>query len=536
MESFYQLYDRLDQTMATSEKVAALVSYYASAPLQDRIWTTLLLRAKIRRHPLTSKRLRDSFLRLSHIPAWLLSECHAHVGDSAETVALLMQSQMLQIPRLQIQDRSLNELMTVDLKQLRTDSDENLDQRLLKLWGTTKPEHWFLINKLLTGAFRVGVSERLVIKALAQATQQSESSWYQWLMGKTDENFAELEAIFKGEVSAAQTLKVTPFCLAAPVESAFFETESPADFSAEWKWDGIRAQIIKSGDDVWIWSRGEDMITDAFPEIKSMVQSWPQDVVLDGELLAWDQDHPLDFHMLQKRLGRKKITPSILKDSPVIFMAYDLLYLNDTDWTAKPLAARRATLKEFASLHRSQKFYLSEQIPFETWEELKLKQLEARDRGAEGLMLKNLESPYVSGRKRGVWWKFKLEPYTLDAVLLYAQAGSGKRANLFTDYTFALWSQDQLVTFAKAYSGLDNQEIEELDRWIRRHTKEKFGPVRSLQVHHVFEIAFEGIGPSPRHKSGIAVRFPRIKRWRRDKKPEDANHLEDAWKLIAPPV
>ena len=531
MKHFAEMFERLDETTGTNEKVAAMAAYFREAPLENKVWATLLLRGRVKTSPLTSNRLRASFRRLSKAPEWLLSECYAHVGDSAETVALLMHSGLYQITPQPI-ERSLHQWMSEDLTGLRRLEDDELDERLVSFWSTTREDHWFLLNKLMTGAFRVGVSERLVLKALAQVSGHDEAAWHQWLLGKSERDFEYLARVFRGEVTARETLQALPFCLAAPLEAKFFVEEQPADYQAEWKWDGIRAQIIKKDDKVWIWSRGEDMVTETFPEITQMASSWPDDTILDGELLVWGEDRPQNFAALQKRLGRKKISVDLLRDAPVVFMAYDFLHLNGEDIEKLPLATRRAHLERFVAETPRDRLKISPLVAFDSWDEAKRLQLQARELGAEGLMLKNKHAAYVGGRKRGVWWKFKVDPFTLDAVLLYAQAGTGKRSNLFTDYTFALWRGDQLVPFAKAYSGLDDKEIEKLDKWIRRNTLEKFGPVRSLKVDQVFEIAFEGIAASTRHKSGIAVRFPRILRWRTDKKPADADKLEDAWKLI----
>jgi DNA ligase-1 len=430
-------------------------------------------------------------------------------------------------------ERTLNQWMTEELVGLRKLGDEELDTRILHYWSTTAPEHWFLLNKIMTGAFRVGVSEKLVLKALAQVSGDPDSAWHQWLMGKSDLDFEYLKGIFRGEIPQKGMMRAIPFCLAAPVENSFFEKEPPENFFAEWKWDGIRAQVIKKDESVWIWSRGEEMVSEAFPEISAMAATWDEDVILDGELIIWGEGKPRSFGDLQQRLGRKKLSTEMLKKNPVSYIAYDILHLGSDDLTSLPLHERRRILEKYVREHTHPNIHLSELVAFQSWDELKKLQAQARERGAEGLMLKDKSSPYVGGRQRGVWWKFKVQPYTLDAVLLYAQAGSGKRAGLFTDYTFALWNEEhQLVPFAKAYSGLDNLEIEELDKWIRRNTLEKFGPVRSLKTQHVFEIAFEGIGKSARHKSGVAVRFPRILRWRKDKPVEQADHLKDARKLI----
>lgn len=531
MQQFAEMFEKIDQTTGINEKIAALVDYFSKAPLEDKIWAMLLLRGRVKRSPLTSLKLRQVFQRLSGTPSWLLDECYAHVGDTAETLALLMCAELLPL-HPHSKDLTLHQWMSEELSGLRTLSDEELDRRVLAIWNAAQPKHWFLINKFLTGAFRVGVSEKLVLKALAKVTGDEESAWHQWLLGKTDLDFEELRKVFLGEADKRQHLQAIPFCLASPIEDTFFVEADPSDYFAEWKWDGIRAQVIKNEDRVWVWSRGEEMVTDAFPEIVEMASTWKENAIVDGELLVWGDDRPRDFHVLQQRLGRKKLSADVLKNAPVSFIAYDLLRIQNEDLTPFPLQERRTCLEEFIGSHSHQRLRLSRLVPFESWSELKEIQKTSRQLGAEGLMIKSKNSPYVTGRKRGVWWKFKVDPYTLDAVLLYAQAGSGKRANLFTDYTFALWREDRLVPFAKAYSGLDNKEIEELDRWIRRNTLEKFGPVRSLRTEHVFEIAFEGIAESTRHKSGIAVRFPRILRWRRDKKAEDADRLSDAWKLI----
>ncbi len=531
MQLFAEMFEKVDQTTGTNEKVAALVAYFQKAPLHDKVWATLLLRGRVKRSPLTSLRMRQVFQRLSGTPRWLMDECFSHVGDTGETLALLMNAGMLALDP-KPKERSLNEWMTEELVGLRTLGDEDLDRRLLEIWNSAHPEHWFLINKLLTGSFRVGVSEKLVLKALSKVTGDSESVWHQWLMGKSDRDFEELLLTFQGQAPSKELLHAIPFCLASPLEESFFVNEKPEDYFAEWKWDGIRSQIIKKGDQIFIWSRGEEMVTEAFPEIAQMASTWAEDVILDGELLVWGEDKPRDFNDLQQRLGRKKLGPDILKKAPVSFMAYDLLHLNGEDFTALTLAERRTKLESFSGTRTHPRYRMSQLVEFTSWDQVKELQLQSRELGTEGLMLKNKHSLYVTGRKRGNWWKFKVQPYTLDAVLLYAQAGTGKRSNLFTDYTFALWHGDKLVPFAKAYSGLDNKEIEELDRWIRRNTLEKFGPVRSLKTHHVFEIAFEGIANSTRHKSGIAVRFPRILRWRRDKTVDAADKLEDAQKLI----
>jgi DNA ligase-1 len=323
-----------------------------------------------------------------------------------------------------------------------------------------------------------------------------------------------------------------PFFLASPIEEDKFQLEDFSNWRAEWKWDGIRAQIIRRAGEVFIWSRGEDLVTEQFPELAEYFLTVSDGLVFDGEILCWKEGKPLNFNCLQKRLGRKRVTQKVMEENPVHFIAYDLLEHNGVDIREKPLDDRRELLLNITSQLDSTYITPSTSLSFESFENLRSLREQSREKGAEGLVIKAINSPYLVGRKRGYWWKYKVDPMTLDAVLIYAQAGSGKRANLFTDYTFALWDGDQLVPFAKAYSGLDNSEIDELDKWIRKHTIDKFGPVRSVEPIHVFEIGFEGIAQSNRHKSGISVRFPRILRWRKDKPAIEADTLQTAFTLL----
>ena len=298
-----------------------------------------------------------------------------------------------------------------------------------------------------------------------------------------------------------------------------------SEWQAEWKWDGIRSQLICREDQLFVWSRGEELITDKFPEFDAFREALPPGTVIDGEILPFHNDQPLSFAKLQTRIGRKNLTKKVLKDAPVILMAYDLLEWQGEDIRERPLLERRQLLE---TLHAQVKehvpsFWLSTIVESADWKELKALRKDSRTYYAEGFMLKRRSSPYQVGRKRGDWWKWKVEPLTVDAVLINAQKGSGRRAGLFTDYTFAVWDDRvegdrKLVPFTKAYSGLTDQEMRKVDNFVKRNTKEKFGPVRAVTPELVFEIAFEGIQRSTRHKSGVAVRFPRILRQRLDKK------------------
>jgi DNA ligase 1 len=321
-----------------------------------------------------------------------------------------------------------------------------------------------------------------------------------------------------------------PFMLAYGLEEGF---EPSGEWQLEWKWDGIRAQVIHRTEAFFIWSRGEDLVTEQFPDLVETLKDLPQGTVLDGELVAWAGEQPHPFALLQTRLGRKKIGAKELGSAPVHLMAYDLLELNGEDIRSHPLSTRRDKLERLLQRVTLERVHMTELLSANSREELEALRLQARERGAEGLMIKRKDSPYLEGRKKGYWWKHKIDPYTLDAVLIYAQAGTGRRSNLFTDYTFGLWENGELVPFAKAYSGLNDSEIAELDRWIRTHTLNKFGPARAVEQEQVFEIAFEGIAASKRHKSGIAVRFPRILRWRKDKPAAEADTLENALRLLS---
>lgn len=532
MRQFTQLVQQVDATTSTNEKIRALQRYFQQAEPADAVWALYLLLGKTRKRLITSRILRDVFLQISDIPDWLFADCYAHVGDSAEVIALLLGTGLA--PSDRRLDVPLHEWMEVLIPQAKTvRSAEELKALVLSWWQSLDPMEVFVLNKVLTGAFRVGVSDKLVIKGLAAASGLAEAVLAHRLMGDFDPTPEFYQQLIYPEAERQAPSQPYPFFLASALEAERFATENLADWQAEWKWDGIRAQVIRRAGQLFIWSRGEDLITAQFPELAPVLMTLPDGVVLDGEILCWAGNRPMSFNALQKRLGRKKLTPKILAENPAHLIAYDLLEYQAEDWRGQKLRDRRTKLAQLVQDLDPTWVTLSQTVAVDSMAALRAQRNQARDQGAEGLMLKALDSPYLVGRKRGYWWKYKVDPMTLDAVLLYAQAGSGKRANLFTDYTFALWQEAELVPFAKAYSGLDNQEIEELDKWIRKHTIEKFGPVRSVEPILVFEIGFEGIAQSNRHKSGISVRFPRILRWRKDKLVQEADTLETAVQLLA---
>ncbi len=542
MKAFVNLFEDLDSTTSTLEKVSALKLYFSKTSHSDSMWAVLLLTGKLSKRVLTSRNLRDLFLIATKYPEWLLEECASQVGDTAETLSLLAQS--LNLSRTfsihsSSEEFNLSQWMDLRIPELAAIDDQEEQARILiSWWKTLLSSEIFILNKLMTGAFRVGVSEKLVIRALSEHFEIPSDQVAHRLIGIKKagaENFTKLISKDFVEVSFSQPY---PFCLAHSFSDRTNLDFKPEDWCIEWKYDGIRAQVIKRSQQVWIWSRGEEDITAGFPDLAEAFKDLPEGSVIDGEILVLKNGEIQLFQDLQKRLGRKKPSAAILKTHPAGFVGYDCLEFNGVDRRQESLRARRDYLKKIISNLSLPQIKISEAQTVTGLDQLENLRSEARNHQAEGLMIKGWDSTYTVGRKTGSWWKHKVDPLSLDAVLLYAQAGTGRRANLYTDYTFALWDNDpdgqdkKLVTFAKAYSGLDQDEINKLDHWIRRNTKEKFGPVRSLEPEHVFEIAFEGISKSDRHKSGIAVRFPRILRWRHDKKVEDADTLQTALALL----
>lgn len=555
MKHFTQLFRAIDATTSTNEKVKALQAYFHTESPDNAVWALYLLLGKTRKRLITSRILREIFLQISDIPEWLFEESYSHVGDSAETIALLLRDTPIE-PTGASGAKSSTPLQVwmediiPQVKQLQKTDEHQLKNLVIDWWANLSEGEIFVLNKVLTGAFRVGVSTKLVTKALAAEYGLTEAVLAHRLMGEIEPTADFYKALVNPDDADTQPSQPYPFFLASPIDVEKFSAEMDAksDWQAEWKWDGIRAQLIHRAQQVFIWSRGEDLVTHQFPEIEEAAAMLPEGTVLDGELVCWDGHsvsddgtlRPLDFNYLQKRLGRKTVGKKLRAENPVYFIAYDLLEKDGEDIRQKTLRSRRTLLTQLIDTSfkndpdtvAKNRIVIAKPLPFESFDDIQKWRSQSRQYGAEGLMLKALDSPYLVGRKRGYWWKHKVDPMTLDAVLIYAQAGTGKRANLFTDYTFALWKGGALVPFTKAYSGLDNKEIEKLDRWIRRHTVEKFGPVRSVEPLHVFEIGFEGIAESKRHKSGIAVRFPRILRWRDDKPVAEADTLANAIALL----
>ena len=531
MKRFSELIKTLDSTNKTNEKVKALAHYFYVANDEDKVWTIAILSHRRPPRPVNTTLLREWAADLANIPLWLFEESYHIVGDLAETIALVVPATSNST------DKSLTQFLK-EMIELKSKSEEEKKEYLLGNWKELNYYERFVFTKLITGGFRIGVSQKLMTKALSKATNIDEDVLAYKLMGNWNPSTISFQNLVLEEKESDYLSKPYPFYLAYALESKLEDLGSISDWSAEHKWDGIRSQVILRNDEIFIWSRGEELVTDKYPEFQKFIGNIPNGTVLDGELLPYPNGQIGTFNDLQTRIGRKTVSKALLEKTPVILKAYDLLEWQGEDIRNKSYLERRALLEQMVEGSRNDlPLFLSERLQFDSWEHVAAERERAREMRSEGLMLKHNHSPYQVGRKKGDWWKWKVEPLTIDAVLTYAMRGHGRRSNLFTDYTFALWQTKQsgekeLVTFAKAYSGLTDAEFREVDAWIKKNTLERFGPVRSVTPHHVFEIAFEGIALSKRHKSGVATRFPRILRWRKDKKITEANSLEDLKELI----
>ena len=523
MKHFARLFTTIDQTTKTNVKVAALAAYFQAAPDEDKLWTVALFSGRRPKRAVTTTKLREWGAEVAGIPLWLFEESYPIVGDLAETIALVLP------PEDTSSDHSLSHWISA-LRAVHKADDEARKEFVLEAWRTLGGTERFIFNKLITGGMRVGISQKLMTRALAKATGRAEAELAHRLMGNWHPDDTSWHILIEAEDASADASRPYPFYLAYALDGGPETLQTPQDWRAEWKWDGIRGQLILRDAQHFVWSRGEELMTDRFPELARAVDFLPEGTVLDGELLVWqpEADHPSSFNALQSRIGRKTVPKKLLAEAPVVLHAYDLLEWQGEDIRAQAFAARRSLLEDaVGALPADAPVRLSPQLAFTTWNDLATYRDAAREAHAEGLMLKRADSPYLAGRKKGDWWKWKLAPLTIDAVMIYAQAGSGRRANLFTDFTFAVWNGNDLVPFTKAYSGLTDAEFRQITAWVRKNTLQRFGPVRQVKPEHVFEIAFEGIQASPRHKSGIALRFPRMLRWRQDKPLQEANTLDD---------
>ncbi|MCT8339515.1 ATP-dependent DNA ligase [Flavobacteriaceae bacterium TK19130] len=528
MSKFASLIKTIDSTNKTNVKVQALADYFNTAEDDDKLWTIAILSHRRPKRPVNTTLLREWATELSGIPLWLFEESYHIVGDLAETIALILPK------TVSTSKKSLSEYIS-EIIELRSLPENEKKAYLHENWLKLDYYERFVFNKIITGSFRIGVSQKLMTRALAKATDIDEDILAYKMMGDWTPEKTTYKKLILEENEEDYLSKPYPFYLAYAVEDDFQEElDDISNWSFEHKWDGIRAQVIIRNDEVFVWSRGEELVTDKYPEFQRFLKEIPNGTVLDGEILPFVDGEIANFRELQTRIGRKNLTKKLLEKTPVILTAYDLLEWEGEDIRDKPFSERREILDTLISNCPCDEIglYLSETMTFNSWKDAAAERDLSREKRSEGLMLKRHDSPYLVGRKKGDWWKWKVDPFTIDAVLTYAMRGHGRRANLYTDYTFGLWDGEELVTFAKAYSGLTDKEFRQIDAWIKKNTLERFGPVRSVTPHHVFEIAFEGIAESSRHKSGVATRFPRMVRWRKDKPIEEANTLDDLKALI----
>ncbi|ARP86440.1 ATP-dependent DNA ligase [Bordetella genomosp. 9] len=545
MKDFADLYAKLDATTSSNAKLAAMRDYFGAAPPADGAWAAYFLAGGKPRQLVPTKVLRQFITEAAGVPEWLFEESYQAVGDLAETLALLLPDPG------EPDSASLSEWVEERLLPLRGLPPAETMYRLKDLFGRLDQHGRFVCAKLMTGSMRVGVSKLLLTRALAEVAGVETRHMAQRLIGYTDISarphaaaFSRLLEPVSHDAQARADGQPYPFFLAHPLaaDPADFEQllGPPARWQIEWKWDGIRAQIVRRAEQTWVWSRGEELVTERFPELMRLGNRLPDGTVLDGEIVVWREGRVQPFAQLQQRLGRKTVGARLLAEAPVVLLTYDLLELDGEDQRGRSQAERRAALERLADRVSDPALVLSPVLSGENWQDLARQREASRSLGVEGMMLKAADARYGVGRTKdvGVWWKWKVDPFSVDAVLIYAQRGHGRRASLYTDYTFAVWDgppgapDRKLVPFAKAYSGLTDAEIRQVDAIVRRTTVEKFGPVRSLEPTQVFELGFEGIARSTRHKSGIAVRFPRMLRWRQDKTPADADTLDTLEALL----
>lgn len=529
MHRFFTLIEDLDSTTSTNEKVHKIAAYFSSCTPEDGAWALFFLSGKRFKRFLSLQKLRAWCQETANIDDWLFGECLSRVGDSAEAISLLLPEPKIRRKN----EESLVAWLERHIFPLASLPEEEQKKLILDTWAEQTSFEKFVTNKILSGTFRIGVSFLLTVKGLSQASTIPDDLINIRLAGNWEPSKEFFTALLAKEEEKAVSLRPYPFFLASPLDRPFDDLGQPEDWIAEWKWDGIRAQLISQHGEKAIWSRGNDLITHSFPDLFNE-DILKKSFIVDGEILVYENERPRPFADLQKRLGRKKVTAAIMKEYPAFFMIYDLLQWNGNDIRYLPYEDRRKLLeKEKSYFLKMPAWRLSPILNFTNWQEVMDLRTEANQNMTEGLILKRKDSAYGIGRKRGSWWKYKVESMTVDAILMYAQPGSGYRSGLYTDYTFGIWNENkELVPIAKAYSGLTQSEILQVDKWIRAHTVEKFGPVRQVTPELVFEIAFENIQVSKRHKSGLALRFPRIKRWRHDKTIDMADDLFYLHKLL----
>ena len=539
MKQFSQLVNILGTSTKTNDKLNALSQYFLEAADEDKVWVIALFSGRRPKRVINSTLLAQWCCEIIQLPYWLFEESYHTVGDLAETIALLLPNPKKEA---ELHERNLTWYLE-KLISLEKAAEELKKQFTIDCWLQMTKEENFVFNKLLTGGFRIGVSQKTIVNALAKTVSADANVIAHRISGKWDPSTINFNDLLSEEAGSFDNSKPYPFYLAYALETPADTLGDPHEWQAEWKWDGIRGQIIKRNNEFFVWSRGEELMTEKFPEYFILKDLLPNGIVIDGEIMPFRKDAEttslldsnvsiLPFAILQTRIGRKNVTKKQLLEAPVAFFAYDILEYEGEDIRYKTLADRRILLEETVKKINRTALQLSPVIKFETWQSLTEQRERSRSLNAEGIMLKRLASAYQVGRKVGDWWKWKIDALTIDAVMIYAQKGHGRRSNLYTDYTFAVKDGDKLVSFTKAYSGLTDKEFLQVDSFVKRNSIEKFGPVRTVKPELVFEIAFEGIAASNRHKSGVALRFPRIHRWRKDKKPDEINTLDDLKRML----
>ena len=527
LQMFAELVAELSTSTKTNDKLQSLIDYFATAPDADKVWVIAIFSGRRPRRAVNSRLMREWCIEIVGIPEWLFDESYHTVGDLSETLALLLPESKNSNQINEDLSHYLREFISIE-KQ-----DESVKKKfIVESWKSMNQDERFVFNKLITGSFRIGVSQKTIVNALAKTVDLSASVIAHRISGNWDPDTTTFNELLSESASIADFSKPYPFYLAYAIDGEVETLGETNLWQAEWKWDGIRGQIIKRNNEIFVWSRGEELMTDKFPEYFILKDLLPDGVVLDGEIIPAVDGKPLPFSVLQTRIGRKNVAKKQLQEAPISFFAYDVLEYNYEDWRNKPLTERRKKLEEIMLPIENNAIHISEIIQFDSWNDLAGLRKNSRQMNSEGIMLKRKDSVYKVGRKRGDWWKWKIDPLTIDCVMVYAQKGSGRRSNLYTDYTFAVRDGDQLVTFTKAYSGLTDKEFAQIDSFVKRNSIEKFGPVRTVKPELVFEIAFEGIAASNRHKSGVALRFPRMNRWRKDKKAEDINTIDDLREML----
>ena len=532
MKEFANLVAILATSNKTADKLTALKEYFRVAKEEDKAWVIAIFTGRRPKRSLSGSLLSQWCVDIIGIEPWLFEECYHTVGDFAETVSLLLPENENAISPEHSLAHYINILIMLDKQE-----EAVKKKYVIECWNELNKNEIFVFNKLITGSFRIGVSQKTMVNALADFTNNSPSEIAHRISGKWDPSTISFNELINSQPGSSDFSKPYPFYLAYAIDEDNLDKISNSnEWQAEWKWDGIRGQIIKRDNELYVWSRGEELITEKFPEFNILKEILPNGIVIDGEILciksSGDGFIPLPFSVLQTRIGRKNISKKQLTEAPVGFIAYDIIEFEGKDIRELPLKNRRKILEEIINNLNIDQIHISPVLNFETLEDLKKSRTRSQEYGSEGIMLKRKTSVYETGRKKGNWWKWKIDPLTIDAVLIYAQKGSGRRSNLYTDYTFAVKDGDKLVTFAKAYSGLTDKEFAQIDNFVKRNSLEKFGPVRTVKPELVFEIAFEGIAESKRHKSGVALRFPRMSRWRKDKKVDDINTIEDLKEIL----